>query len=657
MGEPLENDKAKDKPEKGLLDGPGELLASAAYNFVQAPIDGVTQLAGKITHQDIKAPQLVAAPKEQNYWTTAGSIIGQVAEFVAVSKVLRFGLSKTGAVAARAPLSAWESGLSGATMDFLHPVGKNENNYWLAKARNAGVAFGTFAAMTGSSNLLTEADVARRAGRRSLAESIGLNAFTGVAGGMTNAELDALGHGKLAPEFHKLYSTTTQYAAFGALFGAADVALNRGKVEIKPAENARAQSGVQSSEAWVRAYDGSEPLKSPLLSWIAENKPELRPPGYEAYKAQIARTPSTELEHLDLAAWPAEQRPRLLTEIRGLASGTQLSLDSNIDAFISRINLPEVQAYADPVRAAARSQAYTNWAETSGRLDTLVQSDPQLRDMSWSQLIKSETRQGKPELDRLINETAQAETAYKQLIDAHMKETNIGTALTRALNGMAQEAGLPKLSDVKVTYGSASGLYGQSQVSLGHKVLDSGLSSRTADTALHEFVHHDFRPGFLRGLVADAPPENCPVTIQSKVAEELTRLSTPGGTFDLLKRLGDAQSRTYRYVLDGAGQSSKEVRFFADYAHEGKINTATWDEAAISKTVREFLESRLSTSRMEAWQNHMKYVGSYTELPAWATGFLTRIRSRALGLPDPDISPPSTLPDPVFISEIKPSKK
>jgi hypothetical protein len=620
------------KSERDLLSGPSDLFHAAAHTFAQTPIDGVTQLVGKISGQDLKPFQLVSAPKEQNGWTTAGSIAGSVAQFVTVSKVLRLGLAKADLMAFRAPMTAMEAGVSGAAVDLLHPVSKDEANFGWAKLRNAGVAFGTFAVMTGTSNKLSEADLVRRAGRRTLAESVTLHGFTGAVGGVTNAELEALGQGKLLPNRHNLLTRTEEYALFGALFGGADVMLNSGRIRIRPAENNSKPGRVPTTEQWVKSYDGSQPLESPLLNWIAENRPALRPPGYDAWKAKLSTTPSTELRNLDLSAWTVEQRPALLAEVRKLASGTQLSADSNIDAFISRIDLPELREYASPARAEARGKAFTQWTESSGRLKTHIDSDATLREMHWDRLLSPEVQQPRPDLTRLINETRAAETAYGSIVKTHLAETKVESAMSRALNSMAAEVGLPKIQNVKVSFDHRDGWYSGKEVGLGDKVIATGHSGNTAETSLHEFVHHDFRPGFLRGLVGEEPPHGDPVGAQIRIAEELSRLSSPGATLDLLKRLGQP-SVTHNTLM---GSAKQDVRYYVDAARDGNINTATWDEAAINTTLRDFLQSRLTANRLEAWNRHMRYVGSFNELPAWSTGFLTRIRSRALGLPDPD---------------------
>lgn len=626
------SDIRREERERTLLTGPAEALQAAAYTFAQEPIDAVTQAASHVVGKEFKPVELFSKPKEQNWWTAGGSIAGSVGQFIGVSKVLRFGLARAGTLPLAAPVSAMEAGTAGAIMEMLRPVDPKESNFWWAKTRNAGVGFGTFATMTGITNTFSAADMARQAGRRTLTENAVLHGFSGAAGGLVNSELDALGHGKLLPTFHDAHTRMKEYAAFGALFGAADVVINPLRINLKPLKQADIAK-APTTEQWVRSYDGSQPLESPLLTWIAENRPHLRPPGYDAYRAKIATTESTQLKHLDLSAWPVEQRMPLLAEIRQLASGTQLSKDANIDAFISRMNIPELADYSSPARVQLRADAYKQWVEASGRMDKVVQSDPALNEMFWKERLSPEVLGKKPEFARLVDEVRTTEAHYQKLINQHLTETNLQDALGRQINQIAGETRLPKVKEFKVEYGHRDGWYGRTEMGLGESVAGSGHSGNTAETTLHEFVHHDYRPGFLRGLVGEAPLSGDPVSTQLRLSHEMTKLSQPGGTLDLLRRLSDWRTQTSQ-ALSEYGGIPKDVRFYADAAANGEINVARWDETAINSTLRQTLESRIAAARKDAWQRHMNYVGSHIELPAWSTGFLARIRSRALGLPD-----------------------
>jgi hypothetical protein len=136
----------------------------------------------------------------------------------------------------------------------------------------------------------------------------------------------------------------------------------------------------------------------------------------------------------------------------------------------------------------------------------------------------------------------------------------------------------------------------------------------------------------LQGLIADEPLTGDPIGVQIRIDAELQKLNQPGATLDLLERLGDLDSMSRRML----SPLPKNVEYYAEQAKKGNINTSTWHEAEINKEVSQLLVSRLMNARKLAWQMHTNYVGTPIELPAWSTGFLTNLRSRALGLPAAD---------------------
>lgn len=636
---------ANPAPERGILDGPADFVHAAAHTFIQTPIDGVTQIFGKVTNQNLHPIELISAPKENNNWTFAGDTVATVGQFVLAQKGLRSGLSGMGVVSATAPTRLWETVVSGTAVDILHPVDPNEKNFLWAKTRNAAISAGTFAAMGGTSKLLADGDMVTRVGRRGLAESISMHAFSGAVGGMANAELEALGHGKAAPDIDTLLSRTKQFAAFGALFGAVDATVNRAHVNFSKADNQIGRTSAPTTEDFIRNnVSDSNPMRSPMLTWLAENRPNLRPPNYEAYKAEIVTKPTLDRPHLGLNDWPVEQRGQVLAEIRKIASKTQLSSDANIDAFISRLDTPEFREYSSPARAEARNQAYSDWSKASEKLQKYVEADPVLNEMSTSKIVTStELQQSHPALGPMIAEISAAEKTYTNLVQSHVAETKIEPALGKTMNALADEAGLPEIGSVKVNGADlADGTY-QSDgrvLSVNDRILRSGLSPETAETTYHEFVHHDYRLGFFQKLFGSTPKSGGnPVGTQIRIDAELQKLNQPGATLNLLERLGDYDSMTRRMI----GPLPKSVEYYAEQAKAGKVNTSTWHEAEINKELSQLLVDRLINARKVAWQMHTNYVGTPIELPAWSTGFLTNIRSRALGLPQADM-PPATVP-------------
>ncbi|CAN5184604.1 hypothetical protein BH10CYA1_BH10CYA1_40970 [soil metagenome] len=640
------SDKPTNTPqERGIFDGPADFVQAAAHTFIQTPIDGVTQIFGKATSQNLHPIELISAPKENNNWTFAGDTVATVGQFFLAQKGLRSGLSGMGMVNASAPTRLWETVAAGTAVDILHPVDPNEKNFLWAKTRNAAISAGTFAAMGGTSKLLADGDMVRRVGRRGLAESISMHAFSGAVGGVTNAELEALGQGKAAPDFDTLLNRTKQFAAFGAVFGAVDATLNRANVNFTKADNEIGRKNAPTTEDYIRNnISDSSPMRSPMLTWLAENRPNLRPPNYEAYKAEIIKQPTLDRPHLGLNDWPVEQRPQILAEIRKIASKTQLSSDANIDAFISRLDIPEFREYSAPARVEARNQAYSEWSKASEKFQKYLEADPALNEMQTAKIVtNSELQQSHPALGPMIAEISAAEKTYTNLVQSHVAETNIEPAMNKTMNALADEAGLPQLGSVKVNGADpADGTYRSDGrvLSVNDRILRSGLSPETAETTYHEFVHHDYRLGFLQKLFGSTPKSGGnPIGAQIRIDAELQKLNQPGATLNLLERLGDHDSMTRRML----SPLPKSVEYYAEEAKAGRVNTSTWHETQINNELSELLVSRLINARKVAWQVHTNYVGTPIELPAWSTGFLTNIRSRALGLPQTDM-PPAMVP-------------
>jgi hypothetical protein len=620
------SDKATSKPaDRGVLDGPTDFVQAAAHTFIQTPIDGVTQIFNNVTNQKLQPLELISAPKENNNWTFAGDTVATVGQFVIANKVLRSSTSALGWSNPNAPAKLWETVASGTAVDLLHPVDPNEKNFFWAKTRNAAISAGTFAAMGRTSELLAEGDFVRRAGRRGIAESLSLHTFSGAVGGMTNAELEALGHGKIAPDVDTFLNRTKQYAAFGAVFGVADATLNRANVKLTGADNEIGRTRAPSTEEFVRDnVSESMPMRSPMLTWLAENRPNLRPPNYESFKHDILTKATLDRQHLGLIDWPAEQRPQILSEVRKIADRTQLSSDANIDAFISRLDIPEFQDYASPARVEARNQAYSNWSQASEKLQNYIAADPALNEMSMSKIVTTpELQQSHPTLGPMIQELSAAEVTYSNLVGKHVAETNIEPALSATINSIAQEAGLPNVNRFRVMRNdNADGTYhsGGRTMSVNDRVMRTGLSPTTAETSLHEFVHHDYRLGFWQKLFGKEPVKGGnPIGAQMRIDAELTKLNQPGATLDLLQRLGDETSMTRRML----SPLPKNIAYYAEEAKAGRINTSAWHEGEINKELSQLLVSRLMNARKVAWQMHTSYVGTPIELPAWSTGFLT----------------------------------
>jgi hypothetical protein len=92
---------------------------------------------------------------------------------------------------------------------------------------NAATGFATFAAMGGTAKALDGLGTFAVPEARSLAGSMTYGGISGAAGGVVNAEANALKDGHVVPSLDNLAKNTATYAAFGLAYGAAGYEANK----------------------------------------------------------------------------------------------------------------------------------------------------------------------------------------------------------------------------------------------------------------------------------------------------------------------------------------------------------------------------------------------------------------------------------------------
>lgn len=615
------------------IEGIGEALHSAAYSFAQTPIDGIAQAFGK------KGPQIFSKPENDDIWTQAGAIAGSVGQFVVAAKVLHEGMRGVGFKPAGAPLSLWESATAGAAVDLLHPVEDPNANYPWEKLRSAAVAFGTFAAMGKINQRFSDSGFFGRAGRRSLAESITVNAAAGFGGGVVNAELDAWSHGRWHASDGELFSRANSYAAFGAMFGAGERVLfkTNPSLRVPKSMEERIAKAPSTEEFVVRMYDGKQPLQSDILSWLADTRKDLRPPNYAEWKQTWKDNPSAGRE-LDLMDWRPERRLQVVQALRELAD-TGLAQDRNIDAFLTRVNgRKEVGAYRGQSWGPERRAAYDDWANASRDLQRLVESDTTLWERRWTDILTdSKLHEQRPEVKQLADRIITGEKKYMELAQAEVTASGVQDGLRQELNSISRELGLPKLNrGFDIEPNETGGSYYHNKMMLGDRRVASG-PGRMGEASIHEMRHHEQGRQIVREFLIGPEPDSGASAAYSlrRGQVELQLLNREGGTYDFLQRLSNPNNVSHA-VFYGRGGSTvpSEIRTFSRMVRDGEVNVERWDEAYVNKAVREFLENHNSAMRQAMRREHFDYVGSRVEIPAWSLGFLGRIRAQALGLSD-----------------------
>lgn len=629
-------DRASDEKEVSIAEGAGEFLHSAAYNFAQAPMDAVAQVLGQ------KAPQLIAPVERQDTWTAAGGIAASVGQFVIGAKVLRQVGVGSGLVKAGAPIGIMEMATTGAVVDLLHPVApdKAENLVW-EKARSAGVSFGTFATMGGISKYYAEGAVWGRLGRRSVPHAITMNMIAGVGGGMAHTQLDAMSHGHLFAADAKDYVTKAgEYAAFGALFGVAEAGLFRTSVQLGSPKGT-ARGGAPSSEEFVtKIWNGSQPLESDILSWLADKHPQLRPPNYSQWKAEQTAAPLKSRE-LDLQDWHPSQRAQVIDKLRQLAD-SPLATDANIDAFITRINArKEVHAYRQEAWTPERKAALNEWADASRQLKRLHETDMTLWERSWKDILSDgKLHSARPEVAELARRVKAGETQYFNVAEAEAAGSKVQSGLQNELDRISGETYLSRLErglTIKIDDDGAA--YYNNRMEMGDSRITAS-PGRFSEATIHEFRHHEQPRTLLRELLfgLERTPPVPPGMSYNRALHELRLLERDGGTWNFLQRLSVPENMTARTFF-GNGSMSPEIRRMVDYVRDGTANPARWNETAIKAEVKQFLEGQVAIAGKQYRAEHEAYVGSGVEIPAWSLGFLARVRSQALGWSDAAAKP------------------
>lgn len=183
----------------------------AVFSGVQTPIDGITQLVNKASPVDLPVLHIIDAPDNNSLATKLGMIAGTVADYAIISTATGgAGLAAGGLLTA---------GVNGAILAATRPSSE-DGSFVLNKARDIGISTGTMVALQGTGQVLGNVGILGNAGSRSLVQDVAVGTISGGAGGIANAEMNALLYeGRLARQDERL-SDAAEYAIFGGLLAA-----------------------------------------------------------------------------------------------------------------------------------------------------------------------------------------------------------------------------------------------------------------------------------------------------------------------------------------------------------------------------------------------------------------------------------------------------
>jgi hypothetical protein len=247
------------------------------HGAVEAPVNGVVQLANHITNSNL--PELHLVNEKDVDGTIAGKIgsfVGTTADMIGLT-LATGGLGGAGAVATGLRLAAVGALYSGV----LTPSADNTKNFFADRATSAAVGALTFGAMGAAASGLDALGTFAAPAIRSLAGSIGYGAIIGAAGGAVNSEATAtLKEGKLLPSASEFFGDVASFTAFGAAFGAASYGLQRIENPIQNFKiNDKQLKVYNDSEGNPFRLEGTQSTQSknyPLdtFKWTADKGPD-----------------------------------------------------------------------------------------------------------------------------------------------------------------------------------------------------------------------------------------------------------------------------------------------------------------------------------------------------------------------------------------------
>ena len=213
--------------EKGVTGQVKDFGQALFHSAIENPINGITQIINHSTGVNIPELEIAGAVKEPSAGAMAGTIAGGVLDYYVLSRVAGPVLGNVGGsgmtgVALRAGI------VGGVFTGILAPSDKDSEHFFKDRLTNGMVGAATFAGMAAGGEYLNRGGYFAAPEVRSLSGSMTFGALSGAAGGIAQAEAEALfKKGQALPDIGDLASSTFNMAAFGAAFGALNYGYNK----------------------------------------------------------------------------------------------------------------------------------------------------------------------------------------------------------------------------------------------------------------------------------------------------------------------------------------------------------------------------------------------------------------------------------------------
>lgn len=225
---------------------------------VEDPVNGLIQLSNKIVGTELSELHLVDAEKaNRSVGGLLGNMAGKAIDFALIAmatKNLAVPSTTSGAIVRSGSIGAIYGGI-------LTPSNPNSESFLWDRARNGAITFGTFAAMGAAGVGIDKTGVFNVAEGRSLLGSMSYSGLTGAAGGIANAEMNAiLYQGRPLPTVDNFVTDVLSWAAFGVVSGSVGYGFNQYNARHINIETTPGQAGVKGSVS-VQLDSSGRPVK------------------------------------------------------------------------------------------------------------------------------------------------------------------------------------------------------------------------------------------------------------------------------------------------------------------------------------------------------------------------------------------------------------
>lgn len=243
--------------------------AAAFDSAIQRPVNGLSQLTGKLIGHELPQLSLVEVPKggtgSEVFAQQAGSAVGMLVPFLGTRALVR------GALGSRLGTGyggvALEGGLTGLGMGTVLTPVENGQPFWQTRLANGLTDAGTFSLLniTGKGvgsikafGMTAETPLLSRFGKGALAGSI-----SGLPAGFAHAELNSITHGRGPAGAAEIAGDMTGFALFGGLLGGVGGARSNSRFLPQREMPAAEKLGVAPQKATLAAPEPADAVKLP----------------------------------------------------------------------------------------------------------------------------------------------------------------------------------------------------------------------------------------------------------------------------------------------------------------------------------------------------------------------------------------------------------